>query len=235
MLHVRVGPSKMVRPSVFRLWKFIAAALSVAVFSTLLLQKYSDVFNSAAIKSPVIETLKIEAKPVTPCPSVVCPLDHFSFFIQSGAANVIAPKICFQNEIVLGAAKQNSGGGINVVIINGKTGAVLKTGHYNMWSGDVVPLIDFLKKIDTGSIVLMASFDEPATKLNEEARTLILDLGSSKIKTVGFRDNWIFVGGKGANVKSTFEKHLSHSEDDKYSGWPEIIDISGCIPKYIQD
>lgn len=29
---------------------------------------------------------------------------------------------------------------------------------------DVKPLINFLKNIESGSVVLMASFDEPATK-----------------------------------------------------------------------
>uniref|UniRef100_A0A8C6TD53 ILEI/PANDER domain-containing protein n=1 Tax=Neogobius melanostomus TaxID=47308 RepID=A0A8C6TD53_9GOBI len=171
---------------------------------------------------------------VSPCPTTICPENHFSFFIQSGAANVVPPKICFRNELVLGVAKKNAGVGINVAVLNGKTGELLKSGHYDMWAGDVKPLIDFLKVIEKGSIVLMASFDEPATKLNEEARKLILDMGSSMIKTVGFRDNWIFVGGKGANVQSTFEKQLKNDQGkNKYDGWPELIDISGCIPKYI--
>lgn len=42
-------------------------------------------------------------------------------------------------------------------------------------------------------------------RLNEEARKLIADLGSSAIKTLGFRDSWVFVGAKGA-TESNFEK-----------------------------
>ena len=43
-------------------------------------------------------------------------------------------------------------------------------------------------------------------RLNEDVRKLIAELGSSAVQSLGFRDNWVFVGGKGATVKSKFEK-----------------------------
>lgn len=49
-------------------------------------------------------------------------------------------------------------------------------------------------------------------RLNDEARHLISDLGSSVIKTLGFRDNWIFVGGKGIRTKSPFEQVTRSAE-----------------------
>lgn len=97
-------------------------------------------------------------------------------------------------------------------------------------AADVAPMIKFLKEIEEGTIVIMAAFDDPATKyfyrrrllrilfprvhphtplfrrLNEEARKLISDLGSSVISTLGFRDSWIFVGGKGIKTKTPFEQ-----------------------------
>lgn len=223
----------MPRSSTFRFWKFIVAALTLATFSIFLIQKYSDVFGLTTEKTRQTEILKMEKKPENPCPTTICSKEHFSFYIQSGAGNVIPPKICFRNELILGSAKKNAGVGINVAIIKGQTGEIIRTGHYDMYGGDVKPLVEFLKTIETGSIVLIASYDEPASKLNEEARELILDLGSSSIKTLGFRDNWIFVGGKGATVQSPFEKHLKNElKNNKYDGWPELIEISGCIPKY---
>ncbi|KAK7891772.1 hypothetical protein WMY93_023735 [Mugilogobius chulae] len=171
---------------------------------------------------------------VNPCPTTICPDGQFSFFLQSGGANVIPPKICFRNQLVLGRAKKNSGVGINAAIFNGETGELIETGNYDMWAGEVKPLTDLLKRTKTGSIVLMASYDEPASKLDEEARKLILELGSSSVKTLGFRDNWVFVGGKGANVQSPFEKIIKNEQPkNKYDGWPEVIDLSGCIPKYL--
>ncbi|XP_067248184.1 protein FAM3C isoform X2 [Chanodichthys erythropterus] len=112
-----------------------------------------------------------------------------------------------------------------------KTGELTKTDSFDMWSGDVNLLIKFLKEIEDGSIVMMATFDDPATKLNEEARNLIADLGSSSIGILGFRDNWVFVGGKGIKTKSPFEQHIkNNAETNKYEGWPEVLEMEGCIP-----
>nr|XP_043891928.1 protein FAM3C-like [Solea senegalensis]XP_043891929.1 protein FAM3C-like [Solea senegalensis] len=162
-----------------------------------------------------------------------CPSAHLSFYLQTGAANIVAPKICIQNKLVLGAGLMNAGVGINIAIINGKTGDVVNMGNFDMYSGEVKPLIDFLKSVEAGSIVLMVSYDEPASKLNDEARQLIADLGSSLIRSLGFRDNWLFVGGKGTIVKSNFEKLLKNDNaHNKYEGWPELIDLQGCIPQF---
>lgn len=43
-------------------------------------------------------------------------------------------------------------------------------------------------------------------RLTDEARKLISDLGSKNVKSLAFRDNWLFVGGKGVTVKGDFEK-----------------------------
>lgn len=54
-------------------------------------------------------------------------------------------------------------------------------------------------------------------RLNDEARQLISDLGSSIISTLGFRDSWIFVGGKGIKTKTPFEQvtqaRLAHNKE----------------------
>uniref|UniRef100_A0A3B5ME26 ILEI/PANDER domain-containing protein n=1 Tax=Xiphophorus couchianus TaxID=32473 RepID=A0A3B5ME26_9TELE len=153
------------------------------------------------------------------------------FFVQSGAANVVPPKICVNNK-ALGTVLNNADAGINIVVVNGKSGDVLKTDHFNMYSGEVEPLIEFLKNIEMGSVVLMAVFDEGSKKLNEEARTLISDLGSSVIHSLGYRDNWVFVGGKGTTGKSNFEK-VNDDSKNKYENWPEMVEMEGCIPKYV--
>uniref|UniRef100_A0AAY5JYL4 ILEI/PANDER domain-containing protein n=1 Tax=Esox lucius TaxID=8010 RepID=A0AAY5JYL4_ESOLU len=167
-----------------------------------------------------------------------CPEGDFSFFITSGAANVVGPKICIENKMVMGYAEKNIGEGINIAVVNGKTGEVMRTDSFNMYNGDPEPLMKFLESIERGSVVLMASFDDPATKLNQEARKLIRQLGSSAIDSLGFRDNWVFVGGKaaeGAYVKSTFEKHIKNDKDqNKYDNWPEMIELQGCIPYLLE-
>ncbi|XP_030629480.1 protein FAM3C [Chanos chanos] len=164
--------------------------------------------------------------------SKACPEGHFSFKMASGAASVVGPKICLEDNILMSAVKNNVGRGINIALVNGKTGELLKTDSFDMWAGDVNTLISFLKTIEDGTVVMMATFDDSASKLNDEARKMISELGSSSISSLGFRDNWIFVGGKGIKTKSPFEQHIkNNAETNKYEGWPEVLEMEGCIPK----
>lgn len=45
-----------------------------------------------------------------------------------------------------------------------------------------------------------------AFRLNDEARRLFEELGSTAIKELAFRDSWVFVGAKGIENKSPFEQ-----------------------------
>uniref|UniRef100_A0A3B4TAT0 FAM3 metabolism regulating signaling molecule C n=1 Tax=Seriola dumerili TaxID=41447 RepID=A0A3B4TAT0_SERDU len=161
-----------------------------------------------------------------------CPAGHFAFKMASGAASVVGPRICLEDKLIMSSVKNNVGRGINIALVHGRTGDVMKTDFFDMWAGDVAPLIKFLKEIEEGTVVMMASFDDPSTKLNDEARKLIADLGSSVITSLGFRDNWIFVGGKGIKTKSPFEQHIKNSADtNKFEGWPEVLEMEGCVPQ----
>ncbi|XP_028287435.1 protein FAM3C-like isoform X2 [Parambassis ranga] len=224
------------------LWQALMALVLLVIFFTVFMQQgnpFTAEWRRAVLKGADIsnQASKTSTKAAAgPCVKTRdCPEDHFSFYIQSGAANVVAPKICIQNKLVLGALLNNAGVGINVVILNAKTGEVVKTAHFDMYSGDVNPLIKLLKSVEKGSAVLMASYDEPSSKLNEDAKKLIAELGSSAVHLLGFRDNWVFVGGKAAAVKSKFEKVLKNDHaNNKYENWPELIDLEGCIPKYME-
>uniref|UniRef100_A0A6I8PKH6 FAM3 metabolism regulating signaling molecule C n=1 Tax=Ornithorhynchus anatinus TaxID=9258 RepID=A0A6I8PKH6_ORNAN len=161
-----------------------------------------------------------------------CPEKHFAFKMASGAANVVGPKICVEDNVLMSGVKNNVGRGINIALVNGKTGEALNTKYFDMWGGDVAPFIEFLKTIQDGTIVLMGTYDDGATKLNDEARKLIAELGSSSITSLGFRDNWVFCGGKGIKTKSPFEQHIKNNKDtNKYEGWPEVVEMEGCIPQ----
>ncbi|XP_072309875.1 protein FAM3C [Eucyclogobius newberryi] len=161
-----------------------------------------------------------------------CPKSHFAFKMASGAASVVGPRICLEDKILMSSVKNNVGRGINIALVNGRTGELLKSAFFDMWGGDVAPFIKFLKEIEDGTVVLLASFDDPATKLNDEARKLIADLGSTMVSQLAFRDNWIFVGGKGIKTKSPFEQHIKNSANtNKFDGWPEVLEMEGCIPK----
>ncbi|MBN3301497.1 FAM3A protein, partial [Amia calva] len=161
-----------------------------------------------------------------------CPEKHFAFRIVSGAANVIGPKICLEDHILVSSVKNNVGRGLNIALVNGVTGELLDTKHFDMWAGDVGELLKFLRPLHEGTLVFAASYDDPSTKLNEEARRLFEELGSSAIRELAFRDSWVFVGAKGIDSKSPFEQRMKNSKlTNKYEGWPEALEMDGCVPQ----
>ncbi|EHA99131.1 Protein FAM3C [Heterocephalus glaber] len=164
--------------------------------------------------------------------SKACPEKHFDFKMASGAANVAGPKICLEDSVLMSGVKDNVGRGINVALANGKTGEVLAIKYFDMWGGDVAPFIEFLKGIQDGTIVLLGTYDDGGTKLNDEAGRLIAELRSTSITNLVFRDNWVFCGGKGIKTKSLFEQHIKNNKDtNKYEGWPEVVEMNGCTPQ----
>uniref|UniRef100_A0A673Z386 FAM3 metabolism regulating signaling molecule D n=1 Tax=Salmo trutta TaxID=8032 RepID=A0A673Z386_SALTR len=163
-----------------------------------------------------------------------CPIDHFAFKITSGAATVVGPKICFDGNIVMSGVMNNVGPGLNLVLVNGENGKIEKFDYFNMYSGETKAILDFLKTIKPGMIVLVASFDDAATKMTDEIRNIFAGLGSSSIKDVKFRDSWVFAGGAGTEQKSPFEKLAANNQKTNiYGSWPEMVEIAGCFPRKI--
>ncbi|KAM9272195.1 protein FAM3D [Cariama cristata] len=161
-----------------------------------------------------------------------CPQNHFAFKIISGAANVVGPSICFNGMILMSSVKNNVGRGLNIALVNGTSGQLLKADTFDMYSGDVNQLDTFLQEIKHGTIVLTASYDDAATKMNDKVRAHFVELGSSHVNKLGFRDNWVFLGAKGLKNKSPFEELIKNNEKtNKYDGWPELLDMEGCAPR----
>ncbi|XP_032828401.1 protein FAM3C-like isoform X1 [Petromyzon marinus] len=160
-----------------------------------------------------------------------CPDKHFSFRVVSGSASIVGPKICFEDVVLMSSIKNNVGRGLNFAVVNGVTGALLDVRTFDMWAGDVEELLKFLRTIQRGSIVLVATFDDGATKLSVEARQLLSHLGSTAVNSLAFRDSWVFVGAQGIYAKSPFELHVRNNQDtNKYEGWPEALELEGCVP-----
>ncbi|KFZ52065.1 Protein FAM3D, partial [Antrostomus carolinensis] len=161
-----------------------------------------------------------------------CPQNYFAFKIISGAANVVGPSICFDDMVLLSSVKNNIGRGLNIALVNGTSGQPLKVDTFDMYSGDITKLETFLQEIKHGTIVLVASYDDAATKMNDKVRAQFAELGSSHVNNVGFRDNWVFLGAKGLKNKSPFEEHIKNDQKtNKYDGWPELLEMEGCAPK----
>ncbi|KAM9095620.1 protein FAM3D [Sarcophilus harrisii] len=161
-----------------------------------------------------------------------CLRDFFAFKITSGAANVVGPSICFEDKILMSAVKNNVGRGLNIALVDGTRGILKKHQYFDMFSGDIDTFLTFLKEIPESTLVLIASFDDPGSKLNPEARQLLTDLGSAHAQNISFRDSWVFLGAKGIKGKSPFEEFLKNKpEKNKYDGWPEAVKLEGCVPR----
>uniref|UniRef100_G3P1S8 FAM3 metabolism regulating signaling molecule A n=1 Tax=Gasterosteus aculeatus aculeatus TaxID=481459 RepID=G3P1S8_GASAC len=163
--------------------------------------------------------------------SAPCPAKHLAFRLVSGAANVIGPKICLEDKMLISSVKNNVGRGLNIALVNGVTGELLDIKTFDMWAGDISDLLKFIRPLHEGTLVFVASFDDAATKMNDESRRLFEDLGSTAVKELAFRDSWVFVGAKGIENKSPFEQRMKNSKtNNKYEGWPESLEMDGCIP-----
>ncbi|XP_038603929.1 protein FAM3A isoform X2 [Tachyglossus aculeatus] len=161
-----------------------------------------------------------------------CPEQHFAFRVVSGAANVIGPKICLEDKMLMSSVKNNVGRGLNIALVNGVNGELIDAKFFDMWAGDVSDLLKFIRPLHEGTLVFVASYDDPATKMNEETRKIFSELGSTNVKELAFRDSWVFVGAKGVQDKSPFEQHVKNSKSsNKYEGWPEALEMEGCIPQ----
>ncbi|KAM9680603.1 protein FAM3D isoform 2-T2 [Dama dama] len=163
-----------------------------------------------------------------------CQDNFFAFKIVSGAANVVGPTMCFEDQMIMSPVKNNVGRGLNIVLVDGTTGVVLKQKCFDMYSGDASLLAKFLKEISEQMLVLVASYDDPGTKMNKEIRELFSNLGSTHVMQLGFRDSWVFLGAQNFKSKSPFEQFLKNDpETNKYDGWPELLELEGCVPRKI--
>ncbi|EHB12964.1 Protein FAM3D [Heterocephalus glaber] len=154
--------------------------------------------------------------PKTKCGlSKPCPANFFAFKICSGAANVVGPSMCFENQILMSPVKNNVGRGLNIALVNG--GSLL------------------LGRVETlhQEAALKATHSLPEQRrMTDDIRKLFSSLGSSYAQQLGFRDSWVFLGAKDLRNKSPFEQFLkSNPETNKYEGWPELLELEGCVPQ----
>lgn len=162
-----------------------------------------------------------------------CPETEYTFRVVSGAANVIGPSICFDGKWIMKNSLNNVDRGMNIAVVNGKTGKTTNKGVFDLYGKDSTELKNFIRKVQDEEIVLATTYDDAAFRLDDEARNLMADLGSEKVKKLAFRDNWIFVGGKKMKLTKIFENLSANDKaKNKFGDWPEAITIEGCIPKF---
>lgn len=161
-----------------------------------------------------------------------CPIDHFAFHIRSGAAAVVGPQICFDGKIIMSGVLNNVGPGLNIVQVNGITGKLEKSDYLNLQDGKPSDILTYLKDIKPEVVVLVATYDDIATKITDEMREIFVEMGSTMIKSVKHRDNWVFAGAAGTKDKNPFEKMaVSDPKTNVYDAWPEMVEVGGCFPR----
>uniref|UniRef100_A0A8U8BQ00 Uncharacterized protein n=1 Tax=Geospiza parvula TaxID=87175 RepID=A0A8U8BQ00_GEOPR len=152
-----------------------------------------------------------------------CPPRHFAFRLLSGAANVVGPRICLEGRELMSSVKNNVGRGLNIALVNGGGGAE-RGGGLGGGEGPIGDLLRFLRPLHEGTLVLVASYDDPATKRLGGAT--FSGASAGRPKDLGFRDSWVFLGAKGVQDRSPFEQHVRNSRgSNKYEGWPEALEL----------
>ncbi|XP_061428924.1 protein FAM3A-like [Lethenteron reissneri] len=216
----------------------LAAAGSIA-FTWLLIRGYSErsaplvsaaerAVDSTAASAVTHEQVLFKCGLTSPCPP-----GHFSFKVVSGAANVLASKICWEDAIVTMPALSEMPGGLSVLLINGMNGAIMDRRIFNLYSGDPEECLQLLRAIEEKTIVVVASFDDVATRMDGEIRDILSELGSTQSKSLKFRDSWVFLGAKGVNGQSPFEQLVENNKrSNAYAGWPARAEVAGCVPQF---
>jgi len=170
-----------------------------------------------------------------PCQmSSLCPKNtHFPFRVRSGAASVIGPWICVNGVDIMRSVLNNVDRGMNIAVIDGRTGLEVNQGIFDLYAKDSTDLIKFLNTqvlARENALIFATSYDDAAMRLSEDARNLLRKLQFEDVDKLQFRDNFVFVGG--VHSKSFFQKVVKHDlNNDKYGDWPESIEVEGCIER----
>ncbi|XP_070606547.1 protein FAM3B [Erythrolamprus reginae] len=164
-----------------------------------------------------------------------CLPGNYAYRILSGGGKRRFPKICFEDILLLSEDEGNTGRGINIAIVDYKTGKVADTDYFDMWEGELsAQMANFISKAPQKSLIFMVTHDDGSTKLKEDSKKAIADLGSKEIWNLKFRSGWVFLSAKGFKLPENIQKEkIIHSDNSKnrYSGWPTEIQIEGCIPR----
>ncbi|XP_057282349.1 protein FAM3B isoform X4 [Pezoporus wallicus] len=166
-----------------------------------------------------------------------CSPGSYAYRILSGGGKGKLAKICFEDELsrLISEEKGNVGRGINIAIVNYKTGKVTSTKFFDMWKGDHSgEMMAFIKNAPEESLLLMVTHDDGSTRLKNVAKKSVEELGSKEIWNMKFRSSWVFIAAKGFKLPDDIQKEkINHSDQKKnrYNGWPAEVQIEGCIPR----
>ncbi|XP_014793461.1 PREDICTED: protein FAM3B [Calidris pugnax] len=204
-------------------WFFAAVVPKGAVT----VPNFQQIVKKPVLKAPVPKRQKCDHW--SPC----SPGDY-AYRILSGGGTEKLAKICFEDDLLISEEKGNVGRGINIAIVNYKTGKLTSAKYFDMWQGDHSgELMNFIKNAPEGSLLLMVTHDDGSTRLKDDAKKLVEELGSKQIRNMKFRSSWAFIAAKGFKLPDDIQKEkINHAgKNNRYRGWPAEIQIEGCIPR----
>ena len=153
----------------------------------------------------------------------------------------------FQTISILDKDVNGCGRGINVVVIDAVSRAIVSVSNFDTYNKDSSALETVLLSLRPGDIMILLTFDEPSMKLSRVARLLLHEIGSGKAQNLNFRTSWYLITQKGIEGYSPFEEiHLPDSKElmasvsappmikskasSSKSVWAKPHDVKICVP-----
>ncbi|KAI8997616.1 glycosyl hydrolases family 15-domain-containing protein [Pilobolus umbonatus] len=98
--------------------------------------------------------------------------------------------------------------GIHVWALDRKENIIMERASFDthISSEESIEFAKFIHTLSPGMIIVIACKDEFTEHLGEEAKRVIEDMGSQKIRHVRYRDSYVFIGEKG-NTTDILEEH----------------------------
>ncbi|NWS66466.1 FAM3B protein, partial [Crotophaga sulcirostris] len=134
-----------------------------------------------------------------------CPPGNYAYRILSGGGKAKSAKICFEDELF-----------------------VIDSADHSR------EMMTFIKNAPEVSLLLMVTQDDGSTRLKNDTKKLVENLGSKEIWNMKFRSSWAFVAARGFKLPDNMQKEkIEHSDknNNRYRGWPAEVQIEGCIPR----
>ncbi|KFP17787.1 Protein FAM3B, partial [Egretta garzetta] len=153
-----------------------------------------------------------------------CSPEDYAYRILSGGGKEKLAKICFEDELSIFVYYRE----MQIHPCSPSLCCVIDSTDH---SGE---MMTFIENAPEGSLLLMVTHDDGSTRLKNDAKTLVENLGSKEIWNLKFRSSWAFIASKGFKLPDNIQKEkINHSDKKKnrYSGWPAEIQIEGCIPR----